>query len=86
MAKGYSLLGRAMARQGVDTAFFIMGGPINDAVKAMQAEGIRAIDVRHELATAEKGKALLAAFTDLARAHIDALLAPSVENPTAPSG
>ena len=25
MAKGYSLLGRALARQGVDTAFFIMG-------------------------------------------------------------
>jgi len=35
MAKGYSLLGRALARQGVDTAFFIMGGPINDGVKAM---------------------------------------------------
>jgi len=57
MAKGYSLLGRAMARQGVDTAFFIMGGPINDAVKAMMAEGIRAIDVRHEQAAAMMAQA-----------------------------
>jgi creatinine amidohydrolase len=31
---------------------------------------------RPSLATAEKGKALLDAFTDLARSHIDALLAP----------
>ena len=36
---------------------------------------------RPSLATAEKGKALLAAFTDLARAHIDALLASPVEHP-----
>ena len=57
MAKGYSLLGRALARQGVDTAFFIMGGPINDGVKAMMAEGIRAIDVRHEQAAAMMAQA-----------------------------
>jgi acetolactate synthase-1/2/3 large subunit len=57
MAKGFSLLGRAVARQGADTAFFIMGGPINDAVKAMQAEGIRAIDVRHEQAAAMMAQA-----------------------------
>src|SRR5215470_1216208 len=50
--KGYSLLGRALARQGTDTLFFIMGGPINDAVKAAAAEGMRAIDVRHEQAGA----------------------------------
>lgn len=57
MAKGYSLLGRALSRQGVDTAFFIMGGPINDGVKAMMAEGIRAIDVRHEQAAAMMAQA-----------------------------
>jgi thiamine pyrophosphate-dependent acetolactate synthase large subunit-like protein len=57
MAKGYTLLGPALARQGVDTAFFIMGGPINDGVKAMMAEGIRAIDVRHEQAAAMMAQA-----------------------------
>lgn len=57
MVKGYSLLGRALSRQGVDTAFFIMGGPINDGVKAMMAEGIRAIDVRHEQAAAMMAQA-----------------------------
>src|SRR5688572_22701344 len=57
MIKGFTLLGRAVARQGVDTAFFIMGGPINDGVKAMQAEGIRAIDVRHEQAGAMMAQA-----------------------------
>ena len=57
MAKGFSLLGRAIARQGTDTAFFIMGGPINDGVKAMMAEGIRAIDVRHEQAAAMMAQA-----------------------------
>jgi len=46
-----------MARQGTDTAFFIMGGPINDGVKAMMAEGIRAIDVRHEQAAAMMAQA-----------------------------
>ena len=58
MAKGYSLLGRALSRQGVDTAFFIMGGPINDARQgACMAEGIRAIDVRHEQAAAMMAQA-----------------------------
>ena len=50
--KGYTLLGRTLARQGADTLFFIMGGPINDAVKSASAEGMRAIDVRHEQAAA----------------------------------
>jgi acetolactate synthase-1/2/3 large subunit len=36
----------------VDTAFFIMGGPINDGVNAMMAGGHPAIDVRHEQAAA----------------------------------
>jgi thiamine pyrophosphate-dependent acetolactate synthase large subunit-like protein len=50
--KGYELFGRALARCGADTLFFIMGGPINDAVKAAMAQGVRAIDVRHEQAAA----------------------------------
>jgi len=57
MAKGYSLLGRALSRAGVDTAFFIMGGPMNDGVKAMMSEGIRCIDVRHEQAAAMMAQA-----------------------------
>ncbi|MGS0755083.1 thiamine pyrophosphate-binding protein [Roseateles sp. GG27B] len=46
------LFGRALARQGVDTMFFIMGGPINDALLAAMAHGVRGIDVRHEQAAA----------------------------------
>lgn len=49
---GNELFGRALARQGVDTMFFIMGGPINDALLAAMAKGIRGIDVRHEQAAA----------------------------------
>ena len=50
--KGYTLVGQALARQGADALFFIMGGPINDAVKAAAVEGIRTVDVRHEQAAA----------------------------------
>ena len=52
MIRGYTLFGRALARQGADTMFFIMGGPINDALLAAMAEGVRGIDVRHEQAAA----------------------------------
>ncbi len=52
MVKGYSLFGRAVAAEGADTGFFIMGGPSNDAISACMAEGIRMIDVRHEQAAA----------------------------------
>ena len=38
MPKGYSLLGRAMARQGVDTAFFIMGAQAAEAWCARHPE------------------------------------------------
>lgn len=55
--KGYTLLGRALAKQGVDTAFFIMGGPMNDSIKAAMAHGVRAIDVRHEQAAAMMAQA-----------------------------
>ncbi|UCF76041.1 MAG: thiamine pyrophosphate-binding protein, partial [Betaproteobacteria bacterium] len=46
------LVGKALRRQGVDTMFFLMGGPMFTAESASVAEGIRAIDVRHEQAAA----------------------------------
>jgi thiamine pyrophosphate-dependent acetolactate synthase large subunit-like protein len=52
MVRGYTLFGRALARQGADTMFYIMGGPMNDALLAAMAEGVRGIDVRHEQAAA----------------------------------
>jgi len=52
MVKGYTLFGRAVAAEGADTGFFIMGGPSNDAINACISEGIRMIDVRHEQAAA----------------------------------
>lgn len=57
MVKGYTLLGQALARAGVDTGFYIMGGPINDGVKAAMANGVRMIDVRHEQAAAMMAQA-----------------------------
>jgi len=59
MAKvsGNTLFGRALARQGVDTMFFIMGGPINGALNAAMAHGTRGIDVRHEQAAAMMAQA-----------------------------
>jgi acetolactate synthase-1/2/3 large subunit len=55
--RGYTLFGEALARHGVDTGFYIMGGPINDAVKAASANGVRMIDVRHEQAAAMMAQA-----------------------------
>ena len=52
LVSGNALFGRALARQGVDTMFFIMGGPINDALLAAMGHGVRGIDVRHEQAAA----------------------------------
>jgi len=49
---GNTLFARALARRGVSTVFFLAGGPINEAVAASDAEGIRMIDVRHEQAAA----------------------------------
>ncbi|MBW8270040.1 thiamine pyrophosphate-binding protein [Caldovatus aquaticus] len=50
--KAHDLVGRALKRQGVDTAFFLMGGPMLGAMSSCIAEGIRMIDVRHEQAAA----------------------------------
>jgi len=49
---GSALLGKSLRQQGVDTMFYLMGGPMLAAESACIAEGIRAIDVRHEQAAA----------------------------------
>ena len=55
--RGNTLLAEALRSQGVETLFFIMGGPINDAANACIAKGIRLIDVRHEQAAAMMAQA-----------------------------
>ena len=57
MVRGYTLFGEALAREGVDTGFYIMGGPINDAVKAAMSGGVRMVDTRHEQAAAMAAQA-----------------------------
>ena len=49
---GSELLGKALRHHGADTMFYLMGGPMHVAVKTAMAEGIRAVDVRHEQAAA----------------------------------
>src|SRR3546814_20456409 len=49
---GSDLVAKALAQQGVDTMFFLMGGPMLFAEKACINAGIRSIDVRHEQAAA----------------------------------
>ena len=63
---GNVLLAKALARGGVDTIFFIMGGPINDALLAARDAGIRLIDVRHEQAAAMMAQAYARASGKLA--------------------
>jgi acetolactate synthase-1/2/3 large subunit len=48
MVHGYTLFGEAIANAQMDTGFYLMGGPIIDAVKACMAKGVRMVDVRHE--------------------------------------
>ena len=54
---GNELVGETLKRIGVDTIFFIMGGPINDALTSTMKRGIRGIDVRHEQAAAMSAQA-----------------------------
>jgi thiamine pyrophosphate-dependent acetolactate synthase large subunit-like protein len=54
---GNELVGETLKRIGVDTMFFIMGGPINEALTASMKRGIRGIDVRHEQAAAMAAQA-----------------------------
>ncbi|MFN8556082.1 MAG: thiamine pyrophosphate-binding protein [Dehalococcoidia bacterium] len=49
---GSHLVAEQLRREGVDTLFFIMGGPIIDLAGAAAEQGIRIIDVRHEQAAA----------------------------------
>lgn len=48
----HDLVGPALALQGADTAFYIMGGPMLGAMSSCARAGIRMIDVRHEQAAA----------------------------------
>lgn len=49
---GSTLLAQSLRQQGVDTMFYLMGGPMLAAESACIAEGIRSVDVRHEQAAA----------------------------------
>ena len=52
MMNGSQILARALKRQGADTFFYIMGGPMMAAETSTMGEGIRGVDVRHEQAAA----------------------------------
>lgn len=54
MAKvtGSVILAKALKRHGIDTMFYIMGGPMLAAELACIDEGIHSVDVRHEQAAA----------------------------------
>ncbi len=52
IVRGYELVAMALARQGVDSVFFLMGGPMLGVATACVDARIRMIDVRHEQAAA----------------------------------
>ena len=54
---GADLLGKALARQGVNTMFYLMGAPTYDAAHACTANGIHIIDARHEQGAAMMAQA-----------------------------
>lgn len=49
---GSTLVARALAQQGIETVFTVVGGPVIEAVGACGAAGVRPIGVRHEQAAA----------------------------------
>ena len=49
---GSELLARALASQGMDTLFYLMGGPMLETESACIKLGVRAVDTRHEQAAA----------------------------------
>ena len=60
---GSEILARALVAQGVDTLFFLMGGPMIETESAIIALGVRAIDTHHE-----QGAAMMAhAWTRMMR-------------------
>jgi acetolactate synthase-1/2/3 large subunit len=46
------LIARTLKQRGVETLFYLMGGPNFEIINGCQDEGIRTIDVRHEQAAA----------------------------------
>lgn len=52
MITGSQLAAETLKRIGVDTFFFLMGGPMNNLLRAALGRGLRGIDVRHEQAAA----------------------------------
>lgn len=54
---GSELVAKALSRQGVDSLFYIMGGPNMAVLGAIAKEPIRMIDVRHEQAAAMMAQA-----------------------------
>ncbi len=49
---GSELLAQSLKQQGLDTLFFLMGGPMLEAEAALGKLGLRMIDTRHEQAAA----------------------------------
>ena len=47
---GSELLARALVSQGMDTLFYLMGGPMLETESACIRLGARAVDTRHEQA------------------------------------
>src|SRR5262245_60408059 len=54
---GSEILARALAAQGRDTLFFLMGGPVLETESEVIRLGVRAIDTRHEQAAAMEAHA-----------------------------
>ena len=47
---GSDILAQALTTQGVDTLFFLMGGPMLETESALVKRGVRMIDTHHEQA------------------------------------
>ncbi len=54
---GSNIVARALKNEGVDSLFFLTGGPITPLVVASHDLGIRCVDVRHEQAAAMEAHA-----------------------------
>lgn len=46
----YEVLAQALKKEGIDTIFYLVGGPMGEATAACYRQGMRVIDVRHEQA------------------------------------
>jgi creatinine amidohydrolase len=76
----------AVVRPGYDAADHEANDRQRLLTLGMRAYTTNGVIGRPSLATEDKGKALLTAFTDLARAHIDALLVAGPDNSDEPAG